>query len=108
MDKVKESNTFLYTLTFFCAIGGFLFGYDTGVVSGAMLIITEDFDLDSIWQELIVSITVGFAAIFSVLAGYASNKFGRKPVTIIAAALFALGSIVLAAAWNKEALLIGP
>ena len=66
MDKFWANDTFLYTLTFFCAIGGFLFGYDTGVISGAMLIITEDFELDSIWQELIVSTTVGFAAIFSV------------------------------------------
>ena len=47
-------NLYVYKLTFLAAIGGFLFGYDTGVVSGAMIIIREEFDLNSLWQELVV------------------------------------------------------
>ena len=46
-----ENTNFLYKLTFFSAIGGFLFGYDTGVVSGAMLLINQDFNLHTIEQE---------------------------------------------------------
>ena len=47
-------------LTSLSAIGGFLFGYDTGVVSGAMLLIEEDprIETDTIWKEIIVSATV--------------------------------------------------
>jgi len=37
-------------LTFFSTIGGFLFGYDTGVISGAMIILKKRFALDNIWQ----------------------------------------------------------
>ena len=48
--------TYVYRLTFLAAIGGFLFGYDTGVVSGAMIIIRGEFDLNSFWQELVVRI----------------------------------------------------
>ena len=48
--------TYVYKLTFLAAIGGFLFGYDTGVVSGAMIIIRGEFDLNSFWQELVVRI----------------------------------------------------
>ena len=46
--------SYVYKLTFLAAIGGFLFGYDTGVVSGAMIIIRQEFDFNSLWQELMV------------------------------------------------------
>ena len=51
----------LAALTFLSAIGGFLFGYDTGVVSGAMLLIEDDPDINpnTTWKELIVTSTVG-------------------------------------------------
>ncbi|OUC47171.1 hypothetical protein D917_01484 [Trichinella nativa] len=39
-------------LTLIAVLSGFLFGYDTGVVSGAMLIVKVQFDLDDIWQEV--------------------------------------------------------
>ncbi len=58
------SPCFIYTLAFFSALGGFLFGYDTGVVSGAMLLLKREMNLSSLWQELLVSITVGAAAVF--------------------------------------------
>ena len=55
--NVPSSNVVLPSkLTFLAAIGGFLFGYDTGVVSGAMIIIRGEFDLNSFWQELVVRI----------------------------------------------------
>lgn len=56
-----ESSTpfFVYALTLLSAMGGFLFGYDTGVISGAMILLRDYFKLNSIWQELIVSVTVG-------------------------------------------------
>ena len=55
-------NGTLMALTFLSAIGGFLFGYDTGVVSGAMLLIEDDPDINptTVWKELIVSSTVSF------------------------------------------------
>ena len=45
-----KNGRFLASLTFFSAIGGFLFGYDTGVVSGAMLLINQDFGLKTVEQ----------------------------------------------------------
>lgn len=50
----------IFLLTILSAIGGFLFGYDTGVVSGAMLQIEDDQRIhpDTLWTELIVSATV--------------------------------------------------
>ena len=56
----QDLNVPILSLTILSALGGFLFGYDTGVVSGAMLQIQDDprIDLDTFWTELIVSVTV--------------------------------------------------
>ena len=72
LRKKKEENIppFVYTLTFLSAIGGFLFGYDTGVVSGAMILLKDDFRLNSLWQELVVSVTIAAAALFAMVGGY--------------------------------------
>ena len=99
--------TFLLALTFFSALGGFLFGYDTGVVSGAMLKIREDFDLSPIYQELIVSMTIAGAAIAALLAGPLSDLCGRKPVLILASFVFTVGAVVMSAAPSPLVLLIG-
>lgn len=98
---------FVYLLTFLATIGGFLFGYDTGVVSGALILLRDEFQLTTFWQELFVSITIAFAAIFSFLSGPFNECFGRRPVIIAASVVFTLGAVVLALAVNKQMLLIG-
>ena len=56
----KDLNGQILSLTGLSALGGFLFGYDTGVISGAVLMIEDDptITLDTFWTELIVSMTV--------------------------------------------------
>ncbi|XP_015784390.1 proton myo-inositol cotransporter isoform X2 [Tetranychus urticae] len=98
---------FMYTVSFLSAIGGFLFGYDTGIVSGAMVLIRKQLDLDDVWQELIVSITIGMAWIFSSIAGFFTDRYGRRPVILLASAIFTAGSVVMAFAMEKWSLLIG-
>merc|ERR1719150_2705601 len=57
----------LRVLTFLSAIGGFLFGYDTGVISGAMLLLRQEFSLNHVWQEMIVSGTVMSACLSALV-----------------------------------------
>ena len=97
----------MYVLTFFAALGGFLFGYDTGVISGALLPITRIFHLDDLWKELIVSSTVGAAIFGAVSGGWFNNKFGRKLVLITSSVIFVAGAVVMAVANNKVWLMIG-
>ena len=97
----------LYSLTFFAALGGFLFGYDTGVISGALLPISRLFHLDDLWKEVIVSSTVGAAIVGAVSGGWFNNKFGRKLVLITSSVVFVAGAVVMAVASNKELLLVG-
>ena len=53
-DTEPKLTTFTKALVTFAAIGGFLFGYDTGVVSGAMILIKDEFNLTTVWEEVVV------------------------------------------------------
>ncbi|KAG7340614.1 bicyclomycin resistance protein TcaB [Nitzschia inconspicua] len=95
-------------LTGMAAIGGFLFGYDTGVVSGAMLPLRRRFDLSPEQQEVVVSSTVLAAFCSSLCVGATLNdKFGRRWSILFSAAVFGLGSVVLMMAMNYTTLVIG-
>ena len=103
----QNAGSFVILLTLFSTIGGFLFGYDTGVVSGALLLIKEEFNLSAFWQEFFVSITIGFAAVFALLSGPINEKLGRRPVIIIASVIFTVGAFSMAAAFKTWMLFTG-
>lgn len=98
---------YLYFLTFFAAIGGFLFGYDTGVISGAMIPIKRHLKLSNEMQETIVSITLVGAIIASASSAYFNDRFGRRIVLLMASFLFTLGSIFMSAAEEVVVIVIG-
>lgn len=110
-DRRNESGskTYVIILTIFATIGGLLFGYDTGIISGSMLLIRDDFSLSEIWQSAIVSSTIGAAAVFALLAGVLVDKIGRKKVIMLASFVFTIGAIMMAVSPvdKKEVLLIG-
>ena len=87
--------------------GGFLFGYDTGVVSGAMLLVDKEFFLTPLWHELIVGVTIGCAALAAAMAGFLCDLLGRKPVLLIASIVFTMGAILMGVSVNKYMLLAG-
>lgn len=94
-------------LTLAAALGGFLFGYDSGVVSGAMLKIRDDLNLSNVEQETVVTATIVAAMLSSGIGGYASEFFGRKPVILFAAMTFSVGALVLGFATSFFVLVIG-
>ena len=79
-----------------------------GIVSGAMLPIGRVFGLDSSQKEWVVSCTVLAAFGSSLLGGNKLNEWlGRKGSLLVASFIFTLGSVLLAAAWNYAALIVG-
>lgn len=104
--KQKFTALVLYA-TFLSATGCLLFGYDTGITSGSMIYIKDQFHMNSLWQELTISITLIAAAVFSALSGPVSTRYGRKFVILSASAIFTIGSVIMATANEKIQLLIG-
>src|SRR4029450_5107820 len=83
---------------FFGALGGLLFGYDTGVISGAILFITKDFGLSPFMQGAIVAALLLGAMLGAALAGPLSDRMGRKRLIMIAGITFTIGALAAAAA----------
>ena len=83
------------------ATGGLLFGYDTGVISGALLFIKNDFaPLSDFLQGVIVSVLLVGAVTGAIAGGPLSDRLGRRPVVLLAAIIFAVGAIAAALAPN--------
>ncbi len=107
-DHVEQVHRKMRFLTAMAALGGFLFGFDTGVISGALLPIRRAFHLTARQQEWVVSSTVLAALLSSFVLGGGLNAYwGRRPSILLAAAIFTLGSCLLMLASNYESLLVG-
>jgi sugar porter (SP) family MFS transporter len=79
------------------ALGGLLFGYDTGVVSGALLFLKNDFGgLSSFEQELVTSLLLVGAAVGALFAGRIADRVGRR-LTVLGTALIFIVGVLLAA-----------
>ena len=88
-----------------CALGGLLFGFDTGIISGALLFIKKDLALSPFLQSAVVSAILVGAVVGAGSSGPLADRFGRKTMTIAAAAVFIVGALGSAFAPNVELLI---
>jgi MFS transporter, SP family, galactose:H+ symporter len=88
-------------------VGSFLFGYDTGVVSGALLFIKTDFDLDSFQQGSVVSVLLLGAIVGALFTGRIGDRIGRKATLGLLGTVFALGIAIAALASGYVLLMVG-
>ena len=88
------------------ALGGFLFGFDAGIISGVMSYVGPEFDLTEIQAGWVVS-SPSFAAMLSMLfSGRISDVIGRRKLLIIIALLYAVSAIFSAVAVSYEMLYV--
>jgi sugar porter (SP) family MFS transporter len=103
----RPSPAMVYLAAGFAALGGLLFGYDTGVISGAELFLKDDFFLSTFALELIVSGVLVGAATGSLLGGRLADIYGRRRLLLVTALIFAIGALVCAAATSATILIVG-
>jgi MFS transporter, SP family, galactose:H+ symporter len=96
-----------YFIAGVAALGGLLFGYDTGVISAALLFIRQVFAPSPTLQGIVVAIVLAGAAIGAGAAGSLSDRFGRRRVILVAALLFVVGALLSAFAADLTTLLVG-
>jgi SP family galactose:H+ symporter-like MFS transporter len=97
-----------YTLiAFIAALGGLLFGYDTGVISSALPFLRDAFHLTPLMQGVLTSVALGGAAAGATVAGVLADRFGRKSVILVVAVIFFIGALVSAVATALPVLIIG-
>src|SRR5438094_1842411 len=97
---------FVYIAASFAALGGLLFGYDTGVISGALIFIKREFGLTTVAEEIVVSGVLLGATLGAVVGGKAADLFGRRRVLLVTAAIFGIGALASAMAPSPTVLIV--
>jgi sugar porter (SP) family MFS transporter len=97
---------FVFIAALFAALGGLLFGYDTGVISGALIFIKREFGLTTAAEEIVVSGVLLGATIGAIVGGKAADFFGRRKVLLVTAAIFGIGALASAMAPSPAILIV--
>lgn len=105
LDSIEDTvpGAYVWLCAAATAIGGMLFGYDTGVISGVLVVLGTDLDnkiLSSSEKELITALCAAGAFLGAIVAGVTADRFGRKPAIWFATVLFTIGAIVQASAFT--------
>src|ERR1700744_4485217 len=89
----KRHDQRLFLVSFIAAMGGFLFGFDTAVISGALPFVVRDFRFDALMEGWFVSSALLGCIIGVAFSGKLSDVYGRKKVMLLSAVLFFLSAI---------------
>ncbi len=107
MKKNLQTNqSYLFFISLTAALGGFLFGYDTAVISGTITFVKSQFGLDTIMEGWFVSSALVGCIAGVVIAGQLSDRFGRKRSLLASALLFSISAIGCALSGNHTQLII--
>lgn len=89
-------------ITVVATFGGLLFGYDTGVVNGALEPMSRDLGLTPLTEGVVVSVLIFGAAVGAIVGGSLSDRYGRRHNILLLALVFMVGTVgcVLAPSWQ--------
>lgn len=107
----------LWLMVVICSIGGVMYGYGVGMISGALPFIGKHFNLmkelhgqlrlDPTKSAVIVAVFLGGAAVATLITGPLSDMFGRRPLIVVSSLVFIAGTIIAAVATTFILVVIG-
>ena len=83
----------IYVIAIVAAMGGLLFGFDTGVISGAIPFFQKDFGIDDSMVEVVTSSGLLGAILGALCCGKLTDRIGRRKVILTSAVIFAIGAL---------------
>lgn len=106
LEISPHAGRILWLAVFVSAICGGLYGYDTGIISGSLLIMERDFHLSSVQEELITSAILVGAVLGAVGVSWLSERFGRRSAVMIVTAVFTTGALACSQAPDVTTLIL--
>jgi sugar porter (SP) family MFS transporter len=93
---MKFHHRFVLRISFISALGGYLFGFDFAVISGALPFLQQQFNLDPTWEGFATGCLALGAILGCFAAGKVADQYGRRPGMLLAAGIFAISSLAMA------------
>jgi SP family galactose:H+ symporter-like MFS transporter len=100
LTAVRDTPRYTYLVAAMAAIGGMLFGYDIGVISGAENLLKSSFHLSSGTEELAVAAVLIGAVVGGIVGGTMANRFSRRYALLAMAILYGIGAILTSISWD--------
>ena len=98
----QYNSKYILALSFISALGGYLFGFDFAVISGALPFLKVKFNLNEYWEGFATGSLALGAIVGCIAAGKIADKKGRKPGLLLAASVFCISSLLMAFAPNRD------
>lgn len=95
-QSYKFNSRYIVAISFISALGGYLFGFDFAVISGALPFLRNEFALNAWWEGFLTGSLALGCIVGCVIAGAIADRYGRKPGLMTAAFIFAVSSLGMA------------
>ncbi len=105
-EAFSRNNPFVLRVAIIAAVGGFLFGYDTGIIGGAQLYIKKDFGTSQFEQQALVGALLIGAVFGAALSGWTTDRIGRKWTKVGSGTVYVIGALGSAFAPDITVLII--